>query len=61
MCQPPFKHEQWDAASETPTGFRTHARDGTWVHEDVPLHLHVFEYIVRNALLDWWRQMAKPT
>ena len=30
-----------------------------WVKEDLPMNLHTFEYIVRNAILKWWEDMAK--
>ena len=29
----------------------------TWTSEDLPFHLHVFEYIVRASLLKWWRTL----
>ena len=33
-----------------------------WSRKDVPMLLHVFEYIVRYALLNWWRKMVEaPT
>lgn len=32
-----------------------------WPSTSVPMNLHTFEYIVRHALLAWWRQMATPT
>jgi hypothetical protein len=32
-----------------------------WPAEAVPMNLHTFEYIVRNALVSWWREMAAQT
>jgi hypothetical protein len=29
-----------------------------WPSMSVPMNLHTFEYIVRHALLAWWRDMA---
>lgn len=33
----------------------------TWVADDIPMYLHVFEHIVRNALRNWWNSMTPPT
>lgn len=32
-----------------------------WPSTSVPMNLHTFEYIVRQALLAWWRQMTATT
>lgn len=58
MCGVPFKHQEWEAPSEIPTGLATHVEGGTWVREDTPMMLHTFEYIVRNALLKWWASLT---
>jgi len=26
-----------------------------WTGDDLPMHLHMFEYIVRHSLLNWWK------
>jgi N-methylhydantoinase B/oxoprolinase/acetone carboxylase alpha subunit len=46
------------ATSETPSGVWT-AKGATsaWNAEDTPMLLHTFEYIVRNALQNWWESM----
>lgn len=31
---------------------------GTWNADDVPINLHAFHYIVRGALLNWWKSIA---
>jgi hypothetical protein len=64
MCEPPravaAEHEpRWrSATSETPSGVWT-AKGATsvWNAEDTPMLLHTFEYIVRNALQNWWESM----
>ena len=66
MCEPPraVAAEQPDelnwrsATSETPSGVWT-AKGATsaWNAEDTPMLLHTFEYIVRNALQNWWESM----
>lgn len=58
MCEAPWKHERWEAPSEIPSGMATRAAGGTWVAKDTPLLLHTFEYIVRNAILKWWENLA---
>jgi len=39
------------------------AHERTWVPRDwqgiVPMHLHIFEFVVRNSLQAWWRSMAQ--
>lgn len=57
MCDPPTVLEGWAAPSEIPSGLATSALGATWVIEDTPILLHTFEYIVRNALLNWWRSL----
>lgn len=64
MCEAPLEGNNF---SEIPIGLATKARGGTWKHElhqdeknrdeGTPMLLHVFEYLVRNALLNWWESM----
>jgi hypothetical protein len=30
----------------------------TWLQKDIPMNLHLFEYIARNSLLKWWASCA---
>lgn len=55
MCQPPFHHdfEEWKGYEEVPLGLASYAHGGIWLAKDVPILLHTFEYIARNALLKW--------
>jgi hypothetical protein len=39
---------------EKPTGLAVSAAGGVWVADDLPMSLHTFEYIAREALLKWW-------
>jgi hypothetical protein len=55
MCLPPSRHE--DAFDETPMGFAMGTKGAVWVAKDTPMLLHVFEYIVRQSLLNWWKSM----
>lgn len=52
MCMPPRVYE--GIAAERSMGGAAGALGGVWVRDDLPMFLHVFEYIVRNALLAWW-------
>lgn len=54
MCSLPLRFKDWEAVSEKPGGTATSFLGGTWTHEDVPMHLHVFEHIARGAILNWW-------
>jgi hypothetical protein len=55
MCLPPFSvsHEN-KAPIERPLGLATASSGGVWKYEDIPMHLHIFAYIVRGALMKWW-------
>lgn len=56
MCIPPLPMPG-NAHPEKPTGMATGMMRSTWVSKDLPMHIHVFEYIVRNALLAWWDEL----
>jgi hypothetical protein len=47
--------------TEIPSGERTAVATSVWQAEDTPMLLRTFEYIVRNALLNWWKSMAVAT
>ena len=36
----------------------TETKGSVWVAQDLPMLLHIFEYIVRKTLLKWWESMA---
>ena len=48
------------ADEEVPLGLATSALNGVWRREDTPMLLHTFEYLVQNALVNWWRSLAFP-
>jgi hypothetical protein len=66
MCEPPQSvraeqpegSERRSARTETPSGRSTAMGTSMWQAEDAPMLLGTFEYIVRNALLNWWQSMA---
>lgn len=57
MCEPPMKYQESDPPAEIPLGLAMRAMGGTWLHEDTPMLLHTFEYLVRGALLNWWTSL----
>lgn len=59
MCQPPFhyKFDEWEADSEVPLGLASYSLGGIWLAKDIPILLHIFEYIARSALLTWWQSL----
>src|SRR4051794_14623716 len=58
LCSP----ERDEPVCEMPFFLAASTRGGTWVAEDLPTHLHVFEYIVRGTLLKWWNSILdQPT
>src|SRR5262249_20942223 len=52
MCEPPMHFE--NAYAEKSPGIASHSRNATWMSEDTPLNLHIFDYITRGSLLNWW-------
>jgi hypothetical protein len=46
------------APVEVPPGLASSALGATWAAQDTPMLLHLFEYIVRNAILNWWRSLV---
>jgi hypothetical protein len=59
MSLPPRSVAEKKALAEVPIGLSTTTRGGTWASKDMPMLLHVFEYIVRNGLLRWWRTLGE--
>jgi hypothetical protein len=59
MCEEPIRSDEgW---SEVMVGYGAGAYGGIWTTQDAPMKLHLFEYIVRGALLKWWESMLPPT
>lgn len=56
MCEPPMRFPG-SHLIEKPIGLSTSAYDGTWVAEDTPMLLWVFERITRHILQSWWDQL----
>ena len=58
MCDAPIP--SGDGWSEVMVGYGAGAHGGVWTAKDAPMKLHLFEYIVRAALLRWWESMLVP-
>lgn len=58
MCRPPTRDYSNQILIERPdVGLAEASLGASWKAEDVPIHLHIFEYIVRHSLLNWWGSM----
>ena len=57
MCLPATMIDRGIYA-EFPIGIATATKGGVWRSEDTPISFHIFEYIARNAVLNWWKHAA---
>lgn len=57
MCDPPSQSLS-DVWSENVTGIAAASTGGVWKKDDLPFSLHMFEYVTRGILLNWWRALA---
>lgn len=57
MCEPPMKLN--GKYFEAPPGLATSSNNAVWVKKDLPMLLHVFEYVVRNSIKSWWQSLYK--
>jgi hypothetical protein len=58
MCEAHRIDPSWQAPAERMTSQATSQRGGVWLAKDVPMNLHLFEYIARGVLLNWWNACA---
>ena len=66
MCSPPIRRPDLGVrlpdlgvCGEFPTVQAHREKEATLTRADLPIHLHVFEYVTRNVLLKWWFSAAK--
>lgn len=57
MCEPPT--EFYGGLNEKPLGLAASSKGGVWAIDDIPMLLHVFEYIVNGTLINWWESMLQ--
>lgn len=55
MCLTPLGFAE--VPVEIPLALGASMLGGTWIKKDVPMLLHTFEYIARQALLRWWQHV----
>ncbi|MDQ2817806.1 MAG: hypothetical protein M3T49_06285 [Candidatus Eremiobacteraeota bacterium] len=55
ICRAPDRLSKDAAPCEAPFMIAIRAQGGTWYHGDLPMYLHIFEYLVRGAMLNWWK------
>lgn len=53
MCVPPYIHASNGAVQERMHSLAVSMKQGIWQQEDIPMNLHLFEYITRKTLLAW--------
>ncbi|MBS1700672.1 MAG: hypothetical protein JST12_03355 [Armatimonadetes bacterium] len=58
ICQPPYRANETTPYVEIPIGIASATNNASWQHHELPMHLHVFEYIVRYSLINWWQSLA---
>ncbi|MFE3196891.1 hypothetical protein [Embleya sp. NPDC059237] len=46
-------------APERPGGIASHSGRNRWTAEDLPMHLHIYTYLTRGTLLNWWKVRAE--
>ncbi|MFG3149354.1 hypothetical protein [Streptomyces sp. NPDC048243] len=56
MCDRPLQYLPWP--DEAPTARAAAKGNAAWVAKDLPMHLHMFGYIVRGCLLNWWAEKS---
>ena len=56
MCEPP-QHTGDDVATERFPALAASQGGANWPAERMPMYLHTFAFIARQALTDWWRSL----
>jgi hypothetical protein len=57
LCRPVAHIRANGVVSERPLFIRASEMGGTWLAKDVPMFLHIFEYIARHAIATWWQAL----
>lgn len=60
MCYPAMRFGDAGELEETPGGKECAfgVMGSTWLAKDIPMFLHLFEYLVRHCLLKWWKSLV---
>jgi len=59
MCSPPMPAGEKGEFEEILSALSASMKGSVWAAKDIPITLHTFEYIARNAILNWWQEMVK--
>ena len=59
MCSPPMPAGEKGEVEEIFSALSASMKGSVWLAKDVPITLNTFEYIARNAILNWWKEMVK--
>lgn len=58
MCLPPRSDlDDTGIPEEKMSALGASSRGATWIAADVPMYLHLFAYITRGVLMNWWRTL----
>jgi hypothetical protein len=57
LCRPLSHISGNGVLSEHPLFIKASDMGGTWLAKDVPMFLHIFEYIARHAIVKWWQAL----
>lgn len=55
MSEAPMKFE--GKYIEKPSGLATSSHNAVWTQKDLPMLLHIFEYVVRNSIINWGKSL----
>ena len=59
MCEAPRLDSSWPAPAEKMFALAVSHGGGVWKQKDIPMNLHLFEYITRNVLIGWLEACAR--
>ncbi len=57
LCNRPFLPDTNCGYDEKPIGSYG-MQGGSWNKKDLPMYIHVFEYVARNAIINWWKSIV---
>jgi hypothetical protein len=60
LCAPPWNDDN-KIPAETMFALGAGSGDAYWPRSELPMHLHVYAYIVASALKAWWTELAGST
>jgi len=59
VCETPLRQPDWEGPAETFFAISASGQGASWLAKDLPMFLNTFEYLVRGALLNWWKEAAE--